>query len=77
MVRIFAKYGTSEKAMVPCNSDKISAVVCILNDKLGGSWCCVESVKIDEFITFDDGLKYIGFNPSIERYVKGLEKFGY
>ena len=70
MIKIFAKYNSDEKVAMICNTYDIERVQIILNDTYGGNWAYVDDVEKGEFLKFNDGLTYEGFDGSEERYCK-------
>lgn len=74
MIKIFAKYGTYEKAVVVCTQDHVEIIQLALAKKYGGSWLLVDKIHAyGEILKFNDGLKYLGFHGRDERYCKGIE----
>lgn len=76
MLKIFAKYGTSEKVLVYCDRGSIGIVTRRLSEDYGGNWALVDVVDNNkrEILKFDDGLKYLGFNSEIERYSTAINR---
>lgn len=73
MVKIFAKQGSDEKALVVCQIDQVVSVMKALTEKYDGNWLFVDKVNPGELLHFNDGQIYRGFNPSIERYSPLIE----
>lgn len=75
MLKIFAKYGTSEKALIYCPRDAVNIVIQSLNFKYGGSWVLVDGIDSSrrEILKFDDKLVYSGFHGKSERYSSAIE----
>jgi hypothetical protein len=45
----------------------------MLAREFGGNWLLVDRLDSSkEFLTFDDGKKYLGFDEKIDRYVDGI-----
>jgi hypothetical protein len=74
MMKIFAKHGTTEKALVVCPREQIGNIQLSLNEKFGGNWVLVDKLKPQsEILKFDDGLTYLGFHGRKERYSNAIE----
>jgi len=74
MLKVFAKYGTDEKALVMCRRDQIGQIMERLSKKYDGSWIYVDSINLnDEIIHLTDGLKYLGYTPNQERYCSVID----
>jgi hypothetical protein len=75
MVKIFAKHGTTEKALVVCSSHQVGVIITALGAKYGGDWIWVDKINpTGEILHFDDGLRYFGFHGRDERYCKAIEQ---
>ena len=75
-LKIFAKKGTSEKAIVACLRKEVRSTLVDLNEKFGGEWIPVDELNaMSEILCFNDGLEYTGFGGNTEdgRYCKGIE----
>jgi len=68
MLKIFAKQGTTEKALVVCNINEVPLVINSLIDQYGGNWLLVDKVRPGEILHFNDNKEYQGFNKEIDRY---------
>lgn len=70
MINIFAKIHTTEKVIIFCHNNEIPEVQLKLNNKLGGNWIFVDTIypSKGEFIKFDDGYEYKGFDGIRDRY---------
>ena len=65
-VKIYAKFGTTEKVMI---FKDIPDIQLILNTKFGGDWLLVDKIKNhEEALVFSDTNIYQGFHPKIKRY---------
>ena len=74
MVKIFAKHGTDEKAIVVCPQDQVRNIQLALTEKYGGNWLWVDKIQPNgEILKFNDGLKYLGYHGKDERYCNGIE----
>lgn len=74
MLKIFAKKGTNEKALVACGREQVGIVMSNLNTKLGGDWIFVDKVNPGEILLFEDNMTYRGFDGVSERYSSGIRK---
>lgn len=74
MLKIFAKKGTNEKALVPVPNDKVRDAMVILNEQLGGDWVYVDKLQPGEFLLFKDETIYRGFDGKSERYSDAIKK---
>lgn len=75
MLKIFAKHGTSEKALVCCDRNEVLKIQHLLSDKLGGNWVWVDKLHRGnhEVLTFDDGMVYLGCDGVTERYSNAIK----
>ncbi len=73
MVLVFAKYNTNEKILMEGDRSMVPFVKNLLNQKYGGDWLFVETVKPGEILRFEDENIYNGFKVNIERYAN-IEK---
>lgn len=78
-IRIYAKFGTNEKVLLVCESNKDYQKY--LGKKYGGDWIFVEPFNYTkELLKFNDEMIYEGFNPfckSIIRYSSAIEKIDF
>ncbi len=74
MLKIFAKRGTTEKALISVPREFVVEAIKALNKKHGGNWVLVDKIKPGELLLFDDGLQYLGFHGKDERYCSGINK---
>lgn len=76
MLKIYARYGTSEKILIYSDRGSIENITHQLSEEYGGYWVLVDVVDVNkgEILKFDDGLKYLGFNPEIKRYTTAITK---
>lgn len=75
MVKIFAKYGTDEKALVVCSQDQVRNIQISLAKRYGGNWIWVDKLQPNgEILHFKDNLVYRGFHGKNERYCNGIQK---
>ena len=72
-IRIFAKKGTDEKVIILCPRQNVGQVQEALNKAYEGNWLLVDDLKVDEVIRFNDGQKYQGYTPKIDRYCSKIE----
>lgn len=79
MLKIFARNGTSEKALVYCDRGNVSYVIGLLCEQYGGVWALVDVIDTNrrEILKFDDGLRYIGYNNIQKRYCTAIDKLKY
>ncbi|MDH8702347.1 hypothetical protein M2138_001709 [Dysgonomonadaceae bacterium PH5-43] len=77
MVKIFAKHGTSDKALVICAREEVLYAQKRLSEKFGGNWLLVDKIDRNnaEFLLFNDNFIYKGFHGKDERYCNGIETF--
>jgi hypothetical protein len=75
MLKIFAKHGTDEKALVCCERNEVLSVQIALENKFGGNWIWVDKLDRNnrEILLFNDGLKYLGYHGKPERYSNGIK----
>jgi hypothetical protein len=76
MLKIFAKVGTNEKALVPCTQEEVEITQTCLNKQHGGSWIWVDKIYAydNESIIFTDGQVYNGFDNRKARYSDAIKK---
>lgn len=74
MVKVFAKYGTNEKAVVVVPREYVHDAKLKLNEKFGGSWVLVDKIRPGETLLFTDNMQYRGFSTEIERYSDSIKK---
>jgi hypothetical protein len=72
-VRIFAKHGTDEKVIIACPRPNVGQVMEALCKADGGRWLLVDDLKVNEIVRFNDGQKYQGYSPKINRYCSKIE----
>ena len=72
---LFAKVGTTEKALVFCeyHSD-IIATQRALQEKYGGRWARINTLEQGEFIYFSDSETYRGFEAGKEKYSPSISE---
>lgn len=80
MLKIFAKYGTNQKAaMLVDPRAKIQPILKTLSTIYGGEWLMVdECMTSGEILIFEDDMKYLGFDPSKAinyRYSSAIKRF--
>ncbi len=74
VIKIFARYHTSDKVLIACKREQVKDVQIMLAGEFGGNWLWVDQLDTArEFLTFDDGKTYRGFDEKIDRYVNGIE----
>lgn len=74
-INIYAKYGTTEKALVPFPEGSSSRDVQImLMQKFGGNWLLVDNLKSGEILSFSDNTEYRGYSPDFARYSDAIIK---
>lgn len=74
MVKIFAKHGTDEKALVVCPQDQVRNIQLALAQKYGGDWLWIDKLRPNgEILHFNDNLEYQGFHGRDERYCNAIE----
>lgn len=70
MLKIFAKYGTCEKAVINCSTDTVSDAIRHLNSMYGYTWTLYKD-RIDEMQTAENQ-RAIGVQPDIVFYTDNI-----
>ncbi len=75
MLKIFAKEGTDEKALVMCTRAHAGEARIILTHKYGGDWRLVDKLHTySEILHFNDGQVYNGHLGVGERNCKAISE---
>lgn len=74
MLKIYARNGTAQKAVlsVPEGFEKHALIK--LNESLEGDWLPVDNIKPGELLTFEDEMIYTGYAPGVKRYTNNIKK---